>query len=91
LVAQALNMDRVVFESGGDDPHQCCTTATADALTFECTFSGADLLVGSGSAVREGNELVVRFCRADLSTSSVSSRDEWRTRLSPSSVLHSRP
>jgi hypothetical protein len=81
VVSPALKVDKQVFSAGGQDPHQCCAHATADALTFDCNFSGIDQIHGEGAARREGDDLVIRWCTADLSTGSVLDRGEVKTPL----------
>ena len=79
------------FEGGGDDPHQCCAEARGEALTFHCSLSGTDSVSGSGAARREGDELVVRWWTADLSTGTVLAKDEVRTRLPAAASVRFKP
>lgn len=75
----------------GGDPYQCCAETTADALTFTCTLGGVDQIEARGIAKREGDELVVRFCTANLSVKRVMASGAARARLTPETTVSFRP
>lgn len=72
IAVPAQKIDREVFRMGTEgDPFQCCTRASPDTLDVTCMFSGIDVIDGRARASVEGDAVVIRWCKADLSTGSV--------------------
>lgn len=79
IVAPALTFEHEIFRIGTEgDPFQCCSDANANGLDVMCEFSGVDMIESRATARVEHDELVVRWCEADLSTKTVVGRGEKR-------------
>lgn len=79
IAIPAKRIEREVFRMGTEgDPFQCCSRATADGLDVACMFSGVDTIDGRARASVEDNEVVIRWCKANLSVGNVLDRGEDR-------------
>jgi hypothetical protein len=81
IAVPAKRVDREVFRMGtAGDPFQCCSRATVDALDVTCNFSGVDIIEAHARASVEGGSVVIRWCKADISTGA--RLDEGEARVS---------
>lgn len=79
IAVPAKRVDREVFRMGTEgDPFQCCTRASQDALDVSCMFSGIDVIEAHARATVEGDAVVIRWCKANLSTGQQVDRGEER-------------
>lgn len=82
IAVPSKKFDQEVFSMETDgDPFSCCSRATADGVDVTCRFSGIDEIEARGRARVEGSEVVVRWCKADLSGPNVMERGEKRVPL----------
>ena len=81
IAVPAKRVDREVFRMGAaGDPFQCCSRAIGDALDVTCNFSGIDIIEAHARASVEGDSVVIRWCKADLSTGSRINQGEERVK-----------
>jgi hypothetical protein len=79
IAVPAKRIDREVFRMSTEgDPLQCCSRATADALDVTCHFGGIDIIELHARASVEGDAVVIRWCKANLSTGERMDRGEER-------------
>lgn len=78
LSIPSRKLEKKLLSVGTSDPYGCCSKVEGEMLTVTCTFSGADFLEGRAFVRREGTELVMRWCMADLSTSVLMDHGEAR-------------
>ncbi len=81
LVAPSMGLDVLVFRAVTSELWQCCSYGGDDHVTFGCRLGGSEALQGEGRAWREGEELVVRWCTANLMRGAVHDRGEVRARV----------
>ena len=87
IAVPAKKIDREVFRMGTEgDPFQCCSRGTVDALDVTCNFSGVDVIEAHARASVEGATVVIRWCKADLSTGSRINQGEERVKTGGSHV-----
>lgn len=69
IAVPAKRVDREVFRMGTEgDPFQCCSRATVDALDVACNFSGVDVIEAHARASVEDGDVVIRWCKANLTS-----------------------